>query len=191
MSVDDRLRQGLGANASTFEPAVETSLDAVRRRGRRAGHARMARAGGLAAAAAAAAALVAVVVRPEVVEDRSTAPPVAATSPTADLFSRYEADVTRPRSLAGRWTLELSGNGSAIVTPPDGYAGVVSGTIFTADRERLRINLFVQDVCADVGNGEYAWSRDGDRLVLAVSNDSCEARTRFFSDNEWAEVLQP
>jgi len=188
MSVDDRLRQGLSANATTFEPAVETSLDAVRRRGRRAGRARMARAGGLVAATTAAAFLVAVVVRPGVVEDRSPAPSMAEPSPTADLFSRYEADVTRPRRLAGRWAIELSGNGSAIVTPPDGYAGVVSGTIFTADRARLRINLFAQDVCADLGNGEYDWSREGDRLVLAVSNDSCEARARFFSDNEWVEV---
>ncbi len=191
MSVDDRLRHGLGANATAFEPEVETSLDAVRRRGRRAARARLARAGGLVVAAAATAVLVAVVVRPGVPDDRSPAPPVIAPSPTAELFNRYEADVTRPRSLAGRWGLELTGNGSATVTPPDGYAGVVSGTIFTADRARLRINLFAQDVCADLGNGEYAWSREGDRLVLAVSNDSCAARTRFFSDNEWVEVSQP
>ena len=191
MSVDDRLRRGLGANATAFEPAVETSLDAVRRRGRRAGRVRMARAGGMVAAAAAAAILAAVVVRPEPLEDRSPAPPVTAPSPTADLFSRYEADVTRPRSLAGRWGIELSGNGSVTVTPPDGYAGVVSGTIFTADRARLRINLFAQDVCADRANGEYVWSRDGDRLVLAVTNDSCAARTRFLSDNEWVEVPRP
>lgn len=189
MSVDDRLRQGLSANAVTFEPGVETSLDAVRRRGRRASRARMVRAGGLAAAAAAF--LVAIVVRPGVLEDRSPAPSVPVPSSTADLFNRYEAEVTRPRSLAGRWAVELSGNGSAIVTPPDGYAGVVSGTIFTADRARLRINLFAQDVCADLGNGEYVWSRDNDRLVLALSNDLCEARTRFFSDNEWVEVSQP
>lgn len=191
MSVDERLRQGLGANATAFNPVVEASLDAVRHRGRRAGRARMARAGGLVVAGAAAAALVTVVVQTEVLEDRPPAPSVAAPSSTADLFGRYETDVTRPRSLAGRWGIELSGNGSVIVTPPDGYAGVVSGTIFTADQTRLRINLFAQDVCADLGNGEYVWSRDGDRLVLAVSNDSCVARTRFFSDNEWVEVPQP
>ncbi len=78
-----------------------------------------------------------------------------------------------------------------VVTAPAGYAGVVSGTIFTADRARLRINLFAQDVCSDLGNGEYAWSRAGDRLVLAVSDDPCDARVRFFSDNEWVEVSQP
>jgi hypothetical protein len=116
---------------------------------------------------------------------------VTAPSPTADLFSRYAADVVRPQRLAGRWVLELRGNGSVLVTPPDGYAGVVTGTIFTADRERLRINLFAQDVCADLGNGEYRWSRQGDRLLLTATHDPCQARTRFFSDNEWVEVSQP
>ena len=67
---------------------------------------------------------------------------------------------------------------------------MVSGTIFTADRDRLRINLFAQDVCADQGDGEYLWSRKGDRLVLAVSHDPCAARARFFADNEWV-VPQP
>ena len=76
-------------------------------------------------------------------------------SPTAELFGSYQADVTRPQRLAGRWGLELRGNGSVVVTAPAGYAGVVSGTIFTADRSRLRINLFAQDVCSDLGNGEY------------------------------------
>ena len=49
-----------------------------------------------------------------------------------------------------------------MVTPPDGYAGVVSGTLFTADASRLRTNLFAQDVCADLGNGEFSWTRLGD-----------------------------
>jgi hypothetical protein len=185
MSVDDRLRQGLGANATAMEPQVETRLDDVRRRGRRAGRVRRARTGALVAAAVAVAALVAFVVRPEVPQDPSPAPSVASPSATAELFSRYSSDVSRPQRLAGHWGLELRGNGSVVVTPPRGYAGVVSGTIFTADRSLLRINLFAQDVCSDLGNGEYAWSRAGDRLVLAVSNDPCEARVRFFSENEW------
>ena len=191
MSVDDRLRQGLDANARAFEPEVETSLHDVRRRDRRARRTRMTRSGGMVVATAACAALVAVAVRAGLPEDRPPAPSVPAPSPTAELFSSYEADVTRPQRLAGRWGLELRGNGSVLVSPPDGYAGVVSGTLFTADRARLRINLFAQDACADLGNGEYAWTREGDRLVLAVSNDSCEARTRFFSDNEWVEASQP
>ena len=188
MSVDDRLRQGLGANAAAFEPEVERHLDDVRRRGRRAVRFRMARTGTAVVAVAAAAALVAVLVRPGASEDPAPAPPAVGTSPTAELFRSYRADVTRPQRLAGRWGLELQGNGSVLVTAPAGYAGVISGTIFTADRSRLRINLFAQDVCSDLGNGEYDWSRVGDRLVLEVSNDPCVARARFFSDNEWVEV---
>jgi len=191
MSVDDRLRQGLRANATAFEPVVERSLADVRRRSRRAGRARMTRAGAPVVAAAAVAALLAVVTRPGVLTDRVPAPSVTtpsstAPSPTAHLFNRYEADVTRPRPLAGHWSIELRGNGSVLVIPPDGYAGVVSATIFTADQNRLRINLFAQDVCADQGDdGEYLWSRDGDRLVLDVSRDSCAPRALFFADNEW------
>ncbi len=99
--------------------------------------------------------------------------------------------MTRPQRLAGLWDLELRGNGSVLVTPPQGYAGVVSGTLFTAGRARLRINLFAQDVCADLGNGDYTWTRAGDRLVLAASNDPCDSRVRFFADNAWREVSQP
>ena len=190
MSVDDRLRRGLGANASAFDPEVETCLEAVRRRGRRAASARTAGAGVSAVVAAAAVVLVALAVLPGVPQDRSPAPSVPVASPTAALFSRYEGDVTRPSRLAGHWVVELRGNGSALVTPPAGYAGVVSGTIFTADRARLRINLFAQDVCADFGDGEYAWTRQGNRLLLTASNDACRSRTRFFTANTWIEVSQ-
>ena len=188
MSVDDRLRQGLGSNAAAFEPEVEAHLDGVRRRGRRAVRFRVARAGAAVVAVAAAAALVVVLVRPGTSEDPPPAPPVAGPSATAELFRSYRSDVTQPPRLAGRWGLELRGNGSVVVNAPEGYAGVVSGTIFTADRSRLRINLFAQDVCSDLGNGEYDWTRVGDRLVLEVSDDPCAARIRFFSDNEWVEV---
>ena len=61
--------------------------------------------------------------------------------------------------------------------------------MFTADRHGLRINLFAQDVCADLGNGEYPWSREGDRLVLTASHDRVRTR-RFFTDNEWV-AAQP
>jgi hypothetical protein len=187
MSVDERLRRGLEANASALVPKVETSLLDVRRRGRRADRARMARAGVLIVAAAA---CVTFVVRSAAPDDRPTAPSASAPTSTADLFGRYEADIARPPRLAGHWAVELRASGSAVVTAPDGYAGVVSGTIFTADRVRLRINLFAQDVCANLGDGEYVWARAGDRLVLAVSNDLCQARIQFFSQNKWVEVAR-
>ena len=183
MSVDDRLRAGLRANATAFQPSVESGLDEVQGRGRGRRAAQVAVAAGLVAAAAVA---VLVVARPDV-SDRP--PPVApAPSPTAALFGRYESDVTRPARLAGQWELEFDGNGTLVVTPPDGYAGVVSGTLFTADASRLRTNLFSQDVCADLGNGELTWTRPGARLDLAASDEPCAARSQFLTENTWVRV---
>ncbi len=185
MSVDDRLRAGLHANATAFQPAVESGLDEVRGRGRRRRTARVAAAGLVAAGVA----ILVVVARPDV-SDRP--PPVTpAPSPTAALFGRYESDVTRPARLAGHWVLEFDGNGTVLVTPPDGYAGVVSGTLFTADASRLRTNLFSQDVCADLGNGEFSWTRSGARLTLADSDEPCAARSQFLTENTWFAVSAP
>jgi hypothetical protein len=187
MSVDDRLRAGLSANASAFQPAVESGLDEVRGRGRRGRAARVAGAAGLVAAAAAVGVLVVTW------SDSSDRPPPATppTSPTAALFGRYESDVTRPARLSGHWVLEFAGNGTVRVIPPDGYSGVVSGTLFTADAARLRTNLFFQDVCADLGNGEFSWARPGARLVLADSNEPCAERGQFLTENTWIAVSEP
>jgi hypothetical protein len=186
MSVDDRLRAGLRANATAFQPAVESGLDEVRGRGRRARVARVGVAAGLVAAVGVA---VLVVARTDL-SDRP--PPVTpAPSPTAVLFGRYESDVTRPARLSGRWVLDFVGNGTVLVTPPEGYAGVVSGTLFSADASTLRTNLFAQDVCADLGNGEFSWTRSGARLALAAGNEPCAARSRFLTENTWVAVTEP
>ena len=186
MSVDDRLRAGLRANATALEPAVESGLDEVR--GRRGRAARVAVAAGLVAAAAAVGVLV-IVAWPDGV-DRPP-PATSPTSPTAVLFDRYESDVTRPARLSGRWVLEFAGNGTVRVIPPEGYSGVVSGTVFTADASRLRTNLFAQDVCADLGNGEFSWTRSGARLALADSDEPCAARSQFLTQNTWIAVSEP
>ena len=186
MSVDDRLRAGLAANAMAFQPAVESSLDQVRDRGRRSLVARAAVAAGLVAAVAAA---VLLVPWPDTTDQ--PAPVTPAPSPTAELFGRYESEVTRPGRLAGVWVLEFEGNGTVVVTPPFGYAGVVSGTLFAADSTTLRTNLFGQDVCADLSNGEYSWTRDGARLALAERDEPCPARGRFFTNNAWITISEP
>jgi hypothetical protein len=186
MSVDDRLRAGLRANATALQPEVESGLDEVQRRGRGRRAARVAVAAGLVAAAAVAVLLVA----GPVLSDRP--PPVKpAPSPTAALFGRYESEVTRPARLAGHWVLEFDENGSVLVSPPDGYAGVVSGTLFTADASRLRTNLFSQDVCADLGNGGFFWTRPGARLALADNDEPCAARSQFLTENTWVAVSEP
>ena len=188
MSVDDRLRAGLGANATAFQPTVETGLEKVRGRGRRGRATRVAVAVAVGLVAAAGVAVL-VVARPDVSEPPGPVTP--APSPTAPLFGSYEADVTRPARLAGHWVLEFDGNGTVLVTPPDGYAGVVSGTLFTADASRLRTNLFAQDVCADLGNGEFSWTRQGARLALGRSDEPCAARSEFLTENTWVAVSEP
>jgi hypothetical protein len=186
MSVDDRLRAGLSANATAFQPAVESGLDEVRAQGRR-GRVRVAGVAGLVAAAAAVGVLA--VDWPDV----SDRPPPATppTSPTAALFGRYESDVTRPAPLSGHWALDLDGSGTLRVIPPDGYSGVVSGTLFSADASRLRTNLFFQDVCAGLGNGEFSWTRPGAHLVLEDSDEPCAARGQFLTENTWVAVSEP
>ncbi len=186
MSVDDRLRAGLRANATAFQPAVESGLDEVRGRDRGRRAARAAIAAGLVAAAG-------VAILGVAGPDGSSRPPPAtsAPSPTAALLGRYESDVTRPGRLAGHWVLEFDGNGTVLVTPPDSYAGIVSGTLFTADTLKLRTNLFSQDVCADLGNGEFFWSRPGVDLDLADSDEPCAARRQFLAQNTWVAVSVP
>jgi hypothetical protein len=188
MSVDDRIRGGMIANATAHQPAVESSLDKVRGRGRRAQTRRLMMAAGSVAAGsvAAVAATVLILASPDA-PDRS-GPTTPAPSATSALFGRYESDVTSPAQLAGRWVLELGGNGTITVIPPDGYAGVVSGTLLSADGTTLRTNLFEQDVCANLGNGEFHWTREGARLALRVGHDPCAPRRTFFTENRWVAV---
>lgn len=182
MSVDDRIRAGMQANATSFQPEVESGLDKVRA-GRR-GQA-VARAGVVTlVAAAAAVAAVAVLAWPRTPEQPSPAGPPPAQF-TSELFGRYVSQVSSPERLAGRWVLEFDGNGTVAITPPNGYAGVVSGTLFTADATTLRINLFTQDLCANLGIGEYWWTRQDDRLLLGPEAEPCVPRRGFFTDNDW------
>jgi hypothetical protein len=186
MSVDDRIRAGMIANATAHQPAVESSLDKVRGRGRRGQTRRLLMAAGSVAAVSATVLILAGPDAPDRSGPTTTAP--SSTSSTSGLFGRYESDVTSPAQLAGHWVLELSGNGTITVIPPNGYAGVVSGTLLSADDTTLRTNLFAQDVCADLGNGEFHWTREGARLALRGGVDPCAPRRTFFTENRWVAV---
>ena len=185
MSVDDRIRGGMIANGTAHRPAVESSLDEVRSRGRRDRTSRLLLAAGSAAAVSA---IVLIMARPFAIDGAEPTTPAPAPRPMSALFGTYESDVTSPVQLAGHWVLRLGGNGTITVIPPDGYAGVVSGTLLSADDTTLATNLFGQDVCADQGNGEFQWNREGTRLVLQASNDPCTARRTVFTGNSWVEV---
>ncbi len=188
MSVDDRIRDGMIANATAHQPAVESSLDKVRERGRRAQTRRVVMAAGSVAAGSVAAVAAAVLILASSNAPDRTEPATPAPSATSALFGRYQADVTSPDQLAGHWVLEFGGNGTITVIPPEGYAGVVSGTLLSADGTTFRTNLFEQDVCAYLGNGEFRWTREEGRLALRVGHDPCAPRRTFFTGNRWVAV---
>ena len=196
MSVEERLRSALRDQAEAFVPPVETALDRVRARGGRWRAVTIA----LAASAAAAVAVVGVWAVAEMTGEDAipTTVPTAPASPTgaaeddgSPLRGSIRADVAEPAALAGAWTLTLNGNGTMDVTPPPGFAGDVSGALFTADRTSFRSTLFGSDLCSGDGTGIYDWLRVGDRIEFHVLSDACDARSRYFADSSWSVSTAP
>jgi hypothetical protein len=192
MSVDERLRGALRDQANAFVPQVEDALDRVHARGRRS------RWRGTALAVAGSAAAVAAIVGAMAALDESPhdgatsteqpATSVSATetdTPIPPLRGTITADVDQPEVLAGRWTLRLNGNGSIDASPPPGFGGKVTGSVFTADGSSFRTLLFRGDVCAGDGTGIYSWLRVGEQIDFQVVSDTCAARARFLAGPEW------
>lgn len=188
MSVDERLRSALRDQADTFGPPVEAALERTRSRGR-AARWRTA-AGALVGTAAVAAAVVGTYPWLEVSGPRDTNVAVepTATDPTTaavPLRGGIESVVTAPDRLAGRWVLQLNGNGTMDVRPPAEFSGDVTGALFTADSSNFRTTLFQQDVCTDDGTGIYVWLRAGEGIEFDVVSDPCAARRQFFEESSW------
>lgn len=190
MSVDDRLRGALSAQAEAFAPRVEDALDRVRVRSRRERWRNAAV--GMAASAAAVAAVVGSVVALDGIWTQEPptvgrpSPSITTATDTAPaLRGSLTGDVVQPDVLAGRWTLQLNGNGSMGVSPPPGFGGEVSGPVFTADGSSFRTMLFGEDRCAGHGTGIYDWLRVGDRIEFDTVSDTCATRTRFFAGSTW------
>lgn len=194
MSVDERLRAALTEQADTVAPEVDVALDLVRDRGhaiRRRGAAL-----GLVAAAAAAAVVAGLVGWTDLGRSprdlpagvpSSSAPAVAPTrgaNPTA-LRGGLDGVVTTPAELAGRWTIRLNGNATLDVLAPEGYDGVVTGALYTADRSTFRTTVFGADLCAGEGTGIYRWLAVGERVEFEEVSDPCATRAAFFEDSVW------
>lgn len=194
MSVDDRLRSALREQANSFLPPVETALDRVHARGRierwrGAAVAMMASAGAAVAIFGALAMLDGPGEddAPPPLEQPTGSPSGTATdTPQPPLRGSITGDVKQPAELAGRWTIRLNGNGTMDVTPPAGFAGVVSGALFTADSTSFRTTLFQADLCSGDGTGIYDWLRVGERIEFQVVSDTCDGRSRFFEDSAWS-----
>lgn len=188
MSVDDRLRTGLAANASSLEPEVERRLSAVRARDRRRRAVRWS--AGLAVAAASTAAALVLLDGPGGTPEplRPVQTPSGSASPQSALLTgEYAGRLTGPGDLAGRWVLRFDAAGTLDVTAPAAYEGVLSGVLFEATDD-FRTNLFQQDTCVNQGLGRYSWQRSGRRLTFAVLDDPCASRVRLLDGVRWREV---
>lgn len=193
MSVDERLRSAMADQARSFEPSVDSALSDVRARGRRTSWRRGLP---LIAAAAVAAAVAGTLTwlepgRLEVVGD----PPPATTmspsvQPSAPLRGALSAEVT-VTGLVGAWRLQLNGNGTIDVEPPESHLGVVSGAAFTSDGDTFRTTLLGGDECAGMGTGIYGWLAVGDTVEFTVVSDPCRIREAFFTEPDWSMSTEP
>jgi hypothetical protein len=180
MSVEDRLRRALRDQAESWDPLVEASLLRVRRRWvrRRVGVAVL-------ATAAAVAVIVGILgLRPQEGLAGVPADP-AGSSPSQVAVGRYVSTVASPTPLAGDWVLNLRPDGRIDVTAPPGYAGVLSGVLFSSTATTFRTTLFQEDVCAGAEVGSYTYTRTSTGITFVAVDDACASRKTFLSTNTW------
>lgn len=200
MSLDRRLREGLGRITAGIDPDVDWHLGRAVRDARR--RVALRRAG--VALAAAAAIIVSVVLGPRALDALSSvtqrppaadqpAPTVAAPTTLGDqaIAGTYSRTVpagdpdARSNHLAGRWTIQLRPDGTMTVTAPAGFTGVLSGSQFQVQADTFRTTLFVQDLCSNLPVPTYRWTRVADRLRFTPIDDRCGARVTVLASGPW------
>ena len=182
MSVDDRLRMGLTANATALaEPNVELILGKALAAHRRRRALRWAGFAGMAAVACA------VVALPVLWHGNETlGPPAGRTSSTFE--GGYAALVTTvpgASQASGRWALELDADGQLVATAPNRYGRGLPAVIGAVDGRHVRTELFDENLCQGLGSGRYTASRRGDHLVFQLASDPCATRVAFFTTTTW------
>lgn len=199
MSLDRRLREGLGRITAGIDPDVDWHLGRAVRDARR--RVALRRAG--AALAVAAAIIVSVVLGPRALDALSGSgrPPAAgppAPTPAAPttlgnqaIAGTYSRTVpagdpdTQSNHLAGGWTIQLRPDGTMTVGAPAGFTGVLSGSQFQVQADTFRTTLFIQDLCSNLPVPTYRWTRVGDRLRFAPVDDRCGARVTVLASGPW------
>lgn len=181
MSFERRLRDGLAAAAARVEPDTERALVRVWLHRRRRRLFRPLFAVVAVAVSVAMTVLLVPVVLAISAERRDEAV-------TRELAATYTAELpdTPGLNLAGRWFLTVRADGSANVGGPPGLTirgPGPAGTYVRLDDERLRTNLFYNDLCT--GEGLYGWRRDGDVLTFTVVEDTCAARRMLLTTSTW------
>ena len=193
MSLERRVREGMGRMAADLEPDVEGRLDATLRSARRAATRQQLR-----DALAFAMVIIFVLVGPSFIDalrSRSqgvgAAPTATATVSLAGTYAitllATDVDVTSNQML-GDWRIGFESNGVLTVTPPAGFTGTYSGYSFEVAGSQFRTDLFGEDVCSTLLPGTYQWSLSGDRLTFGVVDDSCAGRVALLTAGTWYAV---
>jgi hypothetical protein len=195
MSVEDRLRAGLEADANTLDLAVEVELGRViertaRRRRRRWGI----RVAGIAAVAAS----VATVTVLDLDQDRDTASDPVVQPPesgVAALAGEYAVDVPESAAadaldLAGRWTVTIDLKGRIEFSPPPRLRAGVSGAALRLDGDLAETNALhgLPGCQTGTGTGLYRWDLDQDSLTFAAVGEDCQGRTILFGEATWRRL---
>ena len=184
MSIESRIREAFDDQATWVQPHVESSLEQAHRRHSRQ---RRARAAGWAAVAA----LLVLVAWAGVERSWVGAgrPEPAGTEADAgrptSVTGTFTVEVPSSRALAGLWTVTLRPGGTMTLLAPQGYTGVLSGSLYSATASDFRTSVFQTDLCSGAGVGHYTWRRNTRGVVFSVVEDTCAARREFFGRSSW------
>ena len=183
--IDRTIAERLGSLAVSAPQTAPLGLTEAVRLGRRS-RARRARAGVLAAA------LVLVLVPlaavtvgwPLLHSDQAT--PAASASPLRGAyFTQLATSPAGTHGMTGRWGLAFHDDGTLGVSAPPGYSGILTGFHYSRSGEAVRVDLFTQDLCADLRIGAYAWARTATGVRFSVVDDACAPRVAFLTGRTW------
>jgi hypothetical protein len=186
MSIDDRLRAGLTANADATSVAVERNLDTVWHRQRR--RARLRAAAAVAAVAVLGAVPWAVV---SSLDGRGSGP---ATPEAPEVVGSYRVAVQaqgETRSMTGTWTVTLDEDGGVTLDAPDSFEGAVGvGEGYAVDGGRLTTNVFLgwpgcQRTTPAVGT--YRVEAEATGIRFGLVSDRCAPRIELFG-SRWKRL---
>lgn len=194
MSIDRRLREGLGRSATLVDPDLRETLPDALTRGRR--RQRSLRAS-KAIAVAALAAFVAIV-GPHLLHTlRSDQPATRTPTPSvppgyAAIAGTYAASIEpttflRANGMVGTWSLVLRTDGVLLLTAPSTFTPRNTSATFQVHGHRFQTNTFANNICGDTV-GTYRWGIGNGRLRFVKITDSCPIREAIFGARQWAST---
>jgi hypothetical protein len=188
MSIEQRIRDGLAANAGYVDAPVEANLERLFQRRRRRVRVKVGVALALLALAAGTPWAAVNVLRGD--EGVQPAQPV-----TPTLVGKYQVDVDGGRgtqSMSGTWVATLSDDGDIRLEPPDGYSGPPpgDGEAYVVSGDELTTNSFLAwPGCqqSDPPVGRYRFETSPTGVTFETVEDTCPARLHLF-DAPWERL---